>query len=303
MSIETREALAVTDNATLLAAFLKQLWLEGLADNSRAAYRRDLEKLAARLADAGDGLLQASRESLLAVLTQDEAAKPSTRARLVAATRRFYQYAVKSGWLAQDPSAHLATPRQGLRLPKTLSEACVVALLAAPDVDSPLGLRDRAMFELLYATGLRVSELVNLPLAQLHLREGYLTTVGKGNKERQVPMGQLAQDWIGRYLQEARPLLLAGAQCDALFVTQRKDAMTRQMAWLLITRYAKGLGLPPVSPHTLRHAFATHLVNHGADLRVVQLLLGHSNITTTQIYTHVARERLKALHAVHHPRG
>jgi integrase/recombinase XerD len=159
------------------------------------------------------------------------------------------------------------------------------------------------MFELLYATGLRVSELVNLPLAQLHLREGYLTTVGKGNKERQVPMGQLAQDWIGRYLQEARPLLLAGAQCDALFVTQRKDAMTRQMAWLLITRYAKGLGLPPVSPHTLRHAFATHLVNHGADLRVVQLLLGHSNITTTQIYTHVARERLKALHAVHHPRG
>lgn len=293
----------MNNNSEAIAAFLKQLWLEGLADNSRAAYRRDLEKLAVRLAEAGHALLDASRESLLLALTQDETAKPSTQARLVAATRRFYQYAVKSGWLAQDPSAALLTPKQGLRLPKTLSETHVEALLAAPDVAVPLGLRDRAMFELLYATGLRVSELVNLPLAQVHLREGYLTTVGKGNKERQVPMGQVAQDWIGRYLLEARPLLLAGAQCDALFVTQRKDAMTRQMAWFLITRYAKAQGLPPVSPHTLRHAFATHLVNHGADLRVVQLLLGHSDITTTQIYTHVARERLKALHGVHHPRG
>jgi len=291
------------DNSEAIAAFLKQLWMENLAENSRAAYRRDLEKLAARLAAAGQDLLTVGREGLAAALLRDEAAKPSTQARLVAATRRFYRHAVKRGWLAQDPSARLATPKQGLRLPKTLSEAHVEALLAVPDVGMPLGLRDRAMFELLYATGLRVSELVNLPLSQVNLRAGYLSTIGKGNKERQVPMGEPAQDWIGRYLLEARPLLLAGAQCDALFVTQRKGPMTRQMAWLLITRYAKNLGLPPVSPHTLRHAFATHLVNHGADLRVVQLLLGHSNITTTQIYTYVARERLKALHAAHHPRG
>jgi integrase/recombinase XerD len=291
-------------NSEAIATFLRQLWLDGLSDNSRAAYRRDLEKLATRLGGYEHSLLQASREGLQAALTAaDDGAKASTQARMRAAIRRFYQYAKKSGWLAEDLSSALRTPKLGLRLPKTLSEAQVEALLNAPDVDTPLGLRDRAMFELMYATGLRVSELVNLPLSQVYLREGFLFTVGKGDKERQVPMGALAQDWVARYLTEARPLLLAGAQCDALFVTQRKEAMTRQMAWFLITRYAKGLGLAKVSPHTLRHAFATHLVNHGADLRVVQLLLGHANITTTQIYTYVARERLKALHAQHHPRG
>lgn len=286
-------------------AFLDQLWLsDGLSKNTLAAYRRDLGKLAARLGDSGARLTEAGPEQLeQALLLGVDREKPATRARMVSAMKRFYQYLTQAGLRDDDPCARLRAPKQGPRLPKSLSERHVEALLEAPDVATPLGLRDRAMLELLYASGLRVSELVGLTLQQVNLLDGLVKTMGKGNKERLVPLGELAQEWLQRYLVEARPLLLAGAVCDTVFVTQRKAGMTRQMAWHLISQYAKRQGLPAVSPHVLRHAFATHLVNHGADLRVVQLLLGHSDISTTQIYTHVARERLKQLHAKHHPRG
>jgi len=289
----------------LIDQFLDQLWLsDNLAKNTLAAYRRDLRKFALRLAARGIRLAEAGRDALEdALLAAGDNEKPATRARLVSTLRRFYQYLCAEGLRADDPSARLAAPRLGQRLPKTLSELNVEALLNAPDVNTPLGLRDRALIELLYATGLRISELVSLRRDQLDIVNGLVQPIGKGNKERLVPIGEVAQEWLTRYLMEARPLILAGAQSDALIVTQRKDGMTRQMAWYLISGYAKRLGLPKVSPHTLRHAFATHLVNHGADLRVVQLLLGHADISTTQIYTHVARERLKQLHARHHPRG
>lgn len=283
--------------------FLDHLWLtDGLSANTLAAYRRDLSKLQKQLLDCP--LEQANHAQLQqALLAGFEREKPATRARQLSCLRRFYQYLLSSGQRADDPSLHLDNPRLGQRLPKTLSEAQVEVLLQAPDVTTPLGLRDRAMFEVLYATGLRVSELVGLTLQQLDMVTGLIITRGKGNKERMVPLGEIALDWLERYFREARALLLAGAQCDAVFVTQRKAGMSRQMAWHLIASYASAQGLPPVGPHMLRHAFATHLVNHGADLRVVQLLLGHSDISTTQIYTHVARERLKQLHAQHHPRG
>ncbi|MGY8626808.1 site-specific tyrosine recombinase XerD [Chromobacterium violaceum] len=286
-------------------AFLDQLWLEdGLSQNTLAAYRRDLSKLAARLAERGVSLETATLADLeQALLAGVASEKPATRARLTSALRRYYQHLSRSGVRQDDPSARLASPKQGLRLPKSMSEMDVEALLDAPDVETPLGLRDRAMLEVLYASGLRVSELVGMTQNQLNLLDGVVKTMGKGSKERLVPLGEIAQDWLLRYLKEARPLLLAGQPCDAVFVTQRKAGMTRQMAWHLITQYAGRQGLAKVSPHVLRHAFATHLVNHGADLRVVQLLLGHADISTTQIYTHVARERLKQLHARHHPRG
>ncbi|MBP4043682.1 Tyrosine recombinase XerD [Chromobacterium violaceum] len=286
-------------------AFLDQLWLEdGLSQNTLAAYRRDLSKLAARLAERGVSLETATLADLeQALLAGVASEKPATRARLTSALRRYYQHLSRNAVRQDDPSARLASPKQGRRLPKSMSEMDVEALLDAPDVETPLGLRDRAMLEVLYASGLRVSELVGMTLNQLNLLDGVVKTMGKGSKERLVPLGEIAQDWLLRYLKEARPLLLAGQPCDAVFVTQRKAGMTRQMAWHLITQYAGRQGLAKVSPHVLRHAFATHLVNHGADLRVVQLLLGHADISTTQIYTHVARERLKQLHARHHPRG
>ncbi|UTH72424.1 site-specific tyrosine recombinase XerD [Chromobacterium sp. IIBBL 290-4] len=286
-------------------AFLDQLWLsDGLSQNTLAAYRRDLSKLAARLAERGAALESAGQQDLeRALLLGVDSEKPATRARLTSALRRYYQHLTQSGIRQDDPSARLVSPKQGQRLPKSLSEKDVEALLDAPDVSTPLGMRDRAMLEVLYASGLRVSELVGLTLSQLNLLDGVVKTIGKGSKERLVPLGEIAQDWLLRYFKEARPLLLAGHPCDEVFVTQRKAGMTRQMAWHLISQYAGRLGLAKVSPHVLRHAFATHLVNHGADLRVVQLLLGHSDISTTQIYTHVARERLKQLHAKHHPRG
>ncbi|AOZ50153.1 site-specific tyrosine recombinase XerD [Chromobacterium vaccinii] len=285
--------------------FLDQLWLEdGLSQNTLAAYRRDLSKLAARLAEQGATLEAAGPADLeRALLAGVASEKPATRARLISALRRYCQHLLRSGIRSDDPSARLASPKRGQRLPKSLSEVDVEALLDAPDTETPLGLRDRAMLEVLYASGLRVSELVGMTLNQLNLLDGVVKTMGKGSKERLVPLGEIAQDWLLRYLKEARPLLLAGRPCDAVFVTQRKAGMTRQMAWHLISQYASRQGLSKVSPHVLRHAFATHLVNHGADLRVVQLLLGHSDISTTQIYTHVARERLKQLHARHHPRG
>ncbi len=283
------------------------MWLEdGLARNTLLAYRRDLEA-GARWFHEQRGILLGAVETvdLHAYMT---ARHPSSRAtsanRRLTVFRRFFRYLVRQQLRETDPTLHVRSARQPPRFPKTLSERQVEALLAAPDTDAELGLRDRAMLETLYATGLRVSELVGLRTVEVGLNEGVVRAIGKGNKERLVPLGAEAQDWITRYLASARPALLARRSCDALFVTRRGDAMTRQMFWTLVKRYARLAGIEaPLSPHTLRHAFATHLLNHGADLRVVQLLLGHADISTTQIYTHIASARLKTLHAEHHPRG
>ncbi|MBV6273517.1 site-specific tyrosine recombinase XerD [Alcaligenaceae bacterium CGII-47] len=294
--------------STTIDAFLDALWLEdGLADNTLAAYRRDLNAFAKWLhteqhlppeqAQAAD--IQAWFAGLYA------SSKASTANRRLAALRRFYLWAMRRGLCTQDPCLGMRTARQPARFPHTLSEAQVEALLEAPDTDSTLGLRDRAMIETLYATGLRVSELVNLRVQDMSLSEGVLRVImGKGGKDRLVPLGEEALHWIEQYSNRARPTLLGAKPCDALFVTARCAAMTRQSFWLLIKKYASAAQINvPLSPHVLRHAFATHLLNHGADLRVVQMLLGHADISTTQIYTHVARERLKTLHAQHHPRA
>ncbi len=292
----------------VLERFLDALWMErGLSRHTLAAYGADLRGFAAWLA-AGPGrtLAEARREDLLAYLAHRAAQGASLRssARLMSSLRRFYQYLVREGIRDSDPSARIEAPRLGRPLPKSLTETEVEALLAAPDTERCLGLRDRAMLELLYATGLRVSELVALPLTRLNLRQGVVRVAGKGGKERIVPLGEEAAHWLERWLREGRPALLKARGSEALFVTARGGAMTRQAFWHLIKRYARAAGIGhPLSPHTLRHAFATHLLNHGADLRALQMLLGHSDLSTTQIYTHVARERLKELHAVHHPRG
>jgi integrase/recombinase XerD len=291
----------------LLERFLDALWMEhGLSDHTLAAYRADLKGMAIFLRDHAGTLPTAQRADLLGYLSQrvKSGARPRTTARLLSSLRRFYQYLVREGCLASDPSARIDAPKLGRPLPKALTEAEVEALLQAPDVIRLLGLRDRAMLELLYASGLRVSELVNLHVSQLNLRQGVLRVVGKGDKERLVPLGEEAAEWLQRYMQDARPALLRGRMRDELFVTQRGMGMTRQAFWYLIKRYARQAGITSaLSPHGLRHSFATHLLNHGADLRVLQMLLGHSNLSTTQIYTHVARERLKGVHAAHHPRG
>ena len=288
--------------------FCDALWLEdGLAKATLDSYRSDLGRLAGWLAEHGHEALLDSRETTLTAFIAHLAkhTRASSQARYLSTLRRFYRWQVGRGRLVSDPTLTLANPSLPSRLPKVMSEKQVEALLDAPDLDTPLGLRDRAMLETIYATGLRVSELVNLKLHEVGLADGVLRALGKGSKERLVPLGQLAIDWITRYLHEARPDILHGQQSDALFVTARGGAMTRQAFWQLIKRYALVAGIAParLSPHVLRHAFATHLLNHGADLRVVQLLLGHADISTTQIYTHVARERLKSLHAEHHPRG
>jgi integrase/recombinase XerD len=288
--------------------FCDALWLEdGLAKATLDSYRSDLGRLAGWLAEHGHEPLLDIREPTLTGFIAHLARKTraTSQARYLSTLRRFYRWQVGRGRLLTDPTLKLANPSLPSRLPKVMSEKQVEALLDAPDLDAALGLRDRAMLETLYATGLRVSELVNLKLHEVGLADGVLRALGKGSKERLVPLGQLAIDWITRYLQEARPDILHGQQSDALFVTARGGAMTRQAFWQLIKRYALLAGIDPakLSPHVLRHAFATHLLNHGADLRVVQLLLGHADISTTQIYTHVARERLKSLHAEHHPRG
>jgi integrase/recombinase XerD len=296
-------------NARLLDRFSDGLWLnDGLARNTLESYRRDVAQFAAWLDEAsGKALTQAGAADIqrhLAWQVESKHAKPRTTSRLVSALRRFYQFAVREGLRSDDPAAGLESPKLPRSLPKTLSEEEVEALLAAPDVQSHHGLRDRAMLETLYASGLRVSELIGLKTIQVSLDMGVVRVLGKGSKERLTPLGQEAMSWIERYQREARVPLLAGRKSDALFVTARGGAMTRQAFWALIKRYALVAGIrKPISPHTLRHAFATHLINHGADLRVVQLLLGHADISTTQIYTHVARERLKALHRKHHPRG
>ncbi len=288
--------------------FLDALWMErGLSDNTLAAYRTDLQGFAAWLGkQRGCSLEQAQRAELLNYLSERarQGARPRSTARLLSTLRRFYRYLVREGRLDEDPSARIDAPRLGRKLPDSLTEEEVSALLAAPDVATVLGVRDRAMLEVLYATGLRVSELVSLRIDQCNPRQGVIRVTGKGNKERLVPLGEDALEWLERYLTEARPELVRGNDNAGLFLSRRACPMTRQTFWHLIKRYARAAGIvKPLSPHTLRHAFATHLLNHGADLRVVQLLLGHSDLSTTQIYTHVARERLKQLHAQHHPRG
>jgi integrase/recombinase XerD len=296
-------------NGKVLDRFCDGLWLnDGLARNTLDSYRRDLAQLAAWLeAGPARALVDATPDDLrnhLAWQVGTRHAKPRTTGRLVSSMKRFYQFALREGLRGDDPAADLEGPKLPRSLPKTLSEAEVEALVAAPDTNTAAGLRDRAMLETLYASGLRVSELVGLKPAQVNLDMGVVRVLGKGSKERLTPLGEEAVDWIGRYLATARSGLLAGRKCETLFVTARARPMTRQVFWTLVRRYATVAGIGrAISPHTLRHAFATHLVNHGADLRVVQMLLGHADISTTQIYTHVARERLKALHARHHPRG
>jgi integrase/recombinase XerD len=300
---------AAVNEASLAAIdeFADALWLEdGLSKNTLEAYRRDLRLFAAWLAEAkGCDLYAVQSDDLLAYFAARHADTKATSAnRRLAVLKRFYQLALRQNRISVDPCLHMRSAKQAPRFPKTLTEAQVESLLAAPDVNTPLGLRDRTMLELMYASGLRVSELVLLKSIEVGMNEGVLRITGKGSKTRLVPFGEEARAWIERYLAEGRALILGGQIADALFVTARGGAMTRQMFWTLIKKHAAQAAInAPLSPHTLRHAFATHLLNHGADLRVVQLLLGHADISTTQIYTHVARERLKRMHAEHHPRG
>jgi len=310
VSAETVDAPAATEagaSAASIDRFVDALWIEdGLAPLTLAAYRRDLTLYAGWLARRHGKRLDDSREAdLLAYVAERHAATRATTAnRRLTVFKRYFRWALREHLVAADPTLRLQSARQPLRVPKSLSERQVEALLAAPETDTALGLRDRAMLELMYASGLRVSELVGLKSVHLGLAEGVLRVVGKGSKERIVPFGEEAHGWLVRYLGEARAAILGGQASDALFVTARGGAMTRQAFWLLVKKYARDAEiLVPLSPHTLRHAFATHLLNHGADLRAVQMLLGHADIGTTTIYTHVARERLRQLHARHHPRG
>ena len=295
-------------DTTTIERFLDALWMErGLSENTLAAYRNDLQQINNWLSQKKScELLSVNRNDLLDYLAErsEQKRSPRSTARLLSSLRRFYTWCRRESLIDEDPTRLLSAPKLGRPLPETLSEKDVEQLLAAPDTKTDIGIRDRAMLELLYATGLRVSELVNLTESQINLRQGVLRVTGKGQKERLVPMGEEAIEWVNRYMREAPPQLSHGAIVDALFLTNRRQGMTRQAFWYLIKRYAQQAGInSKLSPHTLRHAFATHLLNHGADLRAVQMLLGHSNISTTQIYTHIARARLQALHAQHHPRG
>jgi len=306
-SIPDTDVLTAADHAAI-EAFLDRAWSEtGLAKNSVVSYRRDLEGLARWCARAGTPLLAVTRAQLHDYLGERLRGGYSSRsnARLLSALRHFYRMQQRLGAIDNDPTLLLDTPKLAKPLPKALSEAQVEALLHAPDIGTSLGLRDRAMFELLYATGLRVSELVGLRADQVNLRQGVLRVIGKGSKERLVPLGEEAQHWLERYVRESRPTLTGDAVVEAVFITARKAAMTRQMFWAMIKRHAikAGIDSKRISPHVLRHCFATHLLNHGADLRALQMLLGHSSLSTTQIYTLVAREGLKRLHAQHHPRA
>lgn len=300
---------AEENNARLLDEFTDTLWLEdGLSRNTLTSYRADLLQLEAWLIQQqlNKALSHLTQADLLAFLASRiaQGVKASTISRELSCIKRFFRFLLRQGKIQIDPTINIDSPKIARQLPASLSEAEVEALLAAPDVQQPLGLRDKAMLEMLYAAGLRVSELVSLTVSQVRMDMGVVQILGKGNKERLVPIGEEAVYWLEQYLQQARTSILSGRLRDALFVTTRGSSMTRQAFWYLIKRHAQKAGISkPLSPHTLRHAFATHLLNHGADLRVVQLLLGHSDISTTQIYTHVARERLKQLHAKHHPRG
>lgn len=293
-------------DAVELDSFIDHLWLEdGLSKNTLESYRLDLTAFALWLPKQNKQLLtvdQADIQQYLAV--KFPLSKPRSIGRLIASLRRFYRYLLRENKISKDPTLQIESPKLPRSLPKSLNEDEVVGLLNAPNVEEAAGLRDRAMLELLYACGLRVSELVGIKLTEVSVNEGVVRVTGKGSKTRLVPMGEEAADWLSRYIKHARSEILQKRLCDALFVTNRGEAMTRQAFWYLIKRYAFMAGITKhISPHVLRHAFATHLLNHGADLRVVQMLLGHSDISTTQIYTHVARERLKQLHSMHHPRG
>lgn len=296
-----------SDNALLLDEFTDRLWLEeGLSRNTLESYRRDLVQFAEWLEKhAGKNLLRAERADIERHLAaRFPLAKPRSISRLISSLKRYYRFALRENQVAVDPTQQIGAPKLPRSLPKSMSEDEVESLLKAADDSQILGLRDRAMLETLYATGLRVSELVGMKVSEVSLDMGVVRVMGKGSKERLVPLGEESLDWIRRYLREGRPAILDGQLSDSLFVTQRGGPMTRQAFWYLIKRYAMQADIrKPLSPHVLRHAFATHLLNHGADLRVVQMLLGHADISTTQIYTHVARERLKQLHARHHPRG
>jgi integrase/recombinase XerD len=285
--------------------FIDAMWLEsGLSKNTLSAYRSDLSRLA-KFVEVQSllELTQADIQKFLALMMA-QGTKASSSARVLSTLRRFFRYQIRENRIADDPCAQVLSPKQGRPLPKAMSERQVDDLLSSPDVDTALGLRDRAMLETLYATGLRVSELVGLTLLEVSLRVGVVRIVGKGNKERLVPLGENAVDWIEQYQASARIDLLKERQCDTLFVTARGAGMTRHAFWHIIKKHAFTAGIEQgLSPHTLRHAFATHLINHGADLRSVQMLLGHADLSTTQIYTHIARERLQSMHAQHHPRG
>ncbi|HEY8520876.1 MAG TPA: site-specific tyrosine recombinase XerD [Gammaproteobacteria bacterium] len=291
----------------LIDRFLDAIWMErGLSENTLGAYRADLMALSQRLAERGVDLLHARRSDVLDYIAWrvENGAKPRSTARQLSSFRRFYRYLLREGVLTEDPTAQIAMPKIGRSLPQSLTEEEVEALLNAPAVNDPLGHRDRAMLEVLYATGVRVSELINLRMNQINLNQGVLRIVGKGDRERLIPLGDQAQDWVREFVEGPRIEILLERQTDYLFPTRRGDRMTRQAFWHIIKRYAKKAGIKKkLSPHTVRHAFATHLLNNGADLRVVQLLLGHSDVSTTQIYTHVARERMKEIHSRHHPRG
>lgn len=306
----------MTDSATdidprdsaAIDAFLEGVWSrDGLADLTLVDYRGDLERCAGWLGQHAHGLLDATREDLFHYLSARAKAGIGARttARELTALRRFYAEQVRQDAGFEDPTLLLDTPKLPRTLPKALAEREIEALLDAPDTATPLGLRDRAMLELMYACGLRVTELVTLPLAGLNLRQGVLRVTGKGGKERLVPVGETCMDWLSSYLREARPALAKGREVPALFLSNRASGMTRQMAWTIVKKHALAAGIAAkrISPHVLRHSFATHLLNHGADLRALQMLLGHSNLSTTQIYTLVAREALKRLHAQHHPRA
>ena len=292
-------------DAETIEGFLDTLWMErGLSENTLKAYRADLTHFARFASARRLGLLEVERVHVLDYLVSMIDASPRTTARRLSALRRFYSHQTRAGTIGRDPMDRIDAPRLGRPLPEALTEPEVESLLAAPDVGTALGFRDRTMLEVLYATGLRVSELVGLQSSSLGMRQGLVRVTGKGGRERLVPLGEEALDWLDRFLRGPRSEILDGRVSEAVFPSRLGAAMTRQAFWVLVKRYAARAGIVrPVTPHTLRHAFATHLLNHGADLRVIQLLLGHRDISTTQIYTHVARERLRGLHAEHHPRG
>jgi len=301
-------ASIIRDSEILVESFLDGIWMQdGLSDNTLSAYRRDLQGLSHWLASNGQiGLADAQRQNLLEYLSWKvkNGAKARSTARLVSSFRRFYRKLRQDNQIEIDPSDKIDLPKISKHLPSTLTEKEVITLLSSPNDSDILGFRDKTMLELIYASGLRVSELIGLKLTELNLRQGVIRVTGKGNKQRLIPIGDEAVYWLDRYLKEVRPKLNKDGSCDTVFLTQRNSGMTRQSFWYRIKHYAQSAGISkPLSPHTLRHSFATHLLNNGADLRAVQMMLGHSDLSTTQIYTHVARERLKSLHEQHHPRG
>ena len=295
------------DGKNIIDVFLDAIWMErGLSKNTLAAYRADLVALSRWLDGRDINMVEATRENLVEFIAArvEKGARPRSTARQLSSFRRFYRYLVRENQVQDDPTANIQMPKIGRTLPKTLSEGKVEDLLSAPEISDPLGFRDRTMLEVLYATGLRVSELINLKLSQVNLNQGVVRIVGKGDRERLIPLGEESMEWIAKFVQGARLEILLERQTDYLFPTRRGDRMTRQAFWHIIKRYARKASIgKELSPHSLRHAFATHLLNNGADLRVVQMLLGHSDLSTTQIYTHVAQERLKDFHSKHHPRG